>query len=72
VLKRRRATPAPAAVIIAGRALTALIVAIAVTACSSILLRPPKVTFPFVITGVARGAAGVRLYRCPECGAKVS
>jgi hypothetical protein len=32
----------------------------------------PKVTFPFVITGVARGVAGVRLYRCPECGAKVS
>ena len=32
----------------------------------------PKVTFPFVITGVARGVADMRPYRCPECGAKVS
>jgi len=32
VLKRRRATPAPAAVIIAGRALTSLVVSVAVTA----------------------------------------
>jgi ABC-2 type transport system permease protein len=32
VLKRRRATPAPAAVIIAGRALTSLVVSLAVTA----------------------------------------
>jgi ABC-2 type transport system permease protein len=32
VLKRRRATPAPAVVIIAGRALTALVVSLAVTA----------------------------------------
>jgi ABC-2 type transport system permease protein len=32
VLRRRRATPAPASVIIAGRALTALVVAVAVTA----------------------------------------
>jgi ABC-2 type transport system permease protein len=32
VLKRRRATPAPAAVIIAGRAITSLVVSVAVTA----------------------------------------
>jgi hypothetical protein len=32
----------------------------------------PKLKFPFVITGVARGAAAMRPYRCPNCGAKVS
>jgi hypothetical protein len=32
----------------------------------------PKLKFPFVITGVARGLAARRPYRCPECGAKVS
>jgi hypothetical protein len=32
----------------------------------------PKIKFPFVITGTARGIAALRPYRCPECGAKVS
>jgi hypothetical protein len=32
----------------------------------------PKLTFPFVITGVARGLAAGRPYRCPQCGAKLS
>src|SRR5947209_18059433 len=32
----------------------------------------PKVKFPFVITGPARGFASLRPYRCPECGGKVS
>jgi hypothetical protein len=32
----------------------------------------PKIKFPFVVTGVARGFAALRPYRCPECGAKVS
>lgn len=32
----------------------------------------PKLTFPFVITSVARGAAAFKRYRCPECGAKVT
>jgi len=31
----------------------------------------PKIKFPFVITGIARGAAALRPYRCPQCGAKV-
>lgn len=30
----------------------------------------PKIRFPFVISGVARGAAAMRPYRCPQCGAK--
>lgn len=30
----------------------------------------PKLSFPFVVTGIARGAAAMRPYRCPECGAK--
>jgi hypothetical protein len=30
----------------------------------------PKIRFPFVISGVARGAAVMRPYRCPQCGAK--
>ncbi len=34
--------------------------------------RLPKLGFPFVITGVARGFAAMRPYRCPDCGAKVS
>ena len=33
--------------------------------------RMPKLTFPFIVTGVARGAAALRAYRCPRCGAKV-
>ncbi len=32
----------------------------------------PKIKFPFVVTGVARGFAALRPYRCPECGAKVT
>jgi hypothetical protein len=32
----------------------------------------PKIKFPFVVTGAARGVAAVRAYRCPQCGAKVS
>ena len=32
----------------------------------------PKVKFPFLITGPARGIASLRSYRCPTCGAKVS
>ncbi|MGN6869626.1 MAG: hypothetical protein ACTHMY_14640 [Solirubrobacteraceae bacterium] len=31
----------------------------------------PKLKFPFVVTGVARAAAAMRPYRCPQCGAKV-
>jgi hypothetical protein len=31
----------------------------------------PKLKFPILISGVARGAAAMRPYRCPECGAKV-
>jgi hypothetical protein len=30
----------------------------------------PKLKFPFVITAIARGAAAMRPYRCPACGAK--
>ena len=30
----------------------------------------PKLRFPFVISAVARGAAALRPYRCPDCGAK--
>jgi hypothetical protein len=30
----------------------------------------PKLKFPFVITAIARGAAAMRPYRCPDCGAK--
>ena len=32
----------------------------------------PKLTFPFLFTGVARILAAFRPYRCPQCGAKVS
>jgi hypothetical protein len=32
----------------------------------------PKVKFPFIITGVARGLAATRPYRCPACGAKAA
>ena len=34
--------------------------------------RVPKLRFPVVITGIARGAAAIRPYHCPECGAKVT
>jgi hypothetical protein len=30
----------------------------------------PKIRFPFVVTGIARGAAAMRPYRCPQCGTK--
>jgi len=30
----------------------------------------PTLKFPLVVTGVARAAASIRPYRCPECGAK--
>jgi len=32
----------------------------------------PKLKFPFVISGTARGFAALRRFRCRECGAKVS
>ncbi len=31
----------------------------------------PKLKFPVEVTGIARGAAAIRPYRCPDCGAKV-
>jgi hypothetical protein len=34
--------------------------------------RVPKIKFPFFVTGAARGAASVRPFRCPSCGAKVT
>jgi hypothetical protein len=34
--------------------------------------RVPKLKFPFIITGIARGLAAARPYRCPTCGAKAS
>lgn len=34
--------------------------------------RVPQLKFPFFVTGTARGAAALRAYRCPSCGAKVS
>ena len=32
----------------------------------------PKLKFPIVVTGIARGTAAIRPYRCPDCGAKVT
>jgi hypothetical protein len=32
----------------------------------------PKLKFPFIITGVARGLAAARRYHCPACGAKTT
>jgi hypothetical protein len=32
----------------------------------------PKLRFPFIITGIGRGLAAARPYRCPDCGAKTS
>jgi hypothetical protein len=32
----------------------------------------PKLKFPFIITGVARGLAAARPYNCPTCGAKTT
>jgi hypothetical protein len=34
--------------------------------------RVAKLKFPFFVTGAVRGAAALRPYRCPSCGAKVS
>jgi len=34
--------------------------------------RLPRIKFPFFVTGVARGVAALRSFRCPSCGAKVS
>jgi hypothetical protein len=34
--------------------------------------RVPKIKFPFFVTSAARGAAAVRPFRCPTCGARVS
>jgi hypothetical protein len=34
--------------------------------------RVPKLKFPFVITGLGRGLAALRPYRCPACGAKAA
>lgn len=31
----------------------------------------PRLRFPILITAIARGAAAIRPYRCPDCGAKV-
>jgi hypothetical protein len=31
----------------------------------------PKLKFPFLVSGVARGAAAMRPDRCPDCRAKV-
>jgi hypothetical protein len=33
--------------------------------------RVPKLTFPIMVTGIARGAAALRPYRCSNCAAKV-
>jgi hypothetical protein len=33
--------------------------------------RVPQIRFPFFVTGVARGAAELRRFRCPSCGTKV-
>jgi hypothetical protein len=30
----------------------------------------PKLRFPFIITGIARGLAATRPYRCPTCEEK--
>jgi hypothetical protein len=34
--------------------------------------RVPRVKFPFFVTGVARGVAVLRPFRCSSCGAKVA
>ena len=34
--------------------------------------RLPQLKFPFLVTGPARGAAMLRPFRCPSCGAKVA
>jgi hypothetical protein len=32
----------------------------------------PRLKFPIVVTAVARGAAALQPYRCPECGGRLS
>jgi hypothetical protein len=32
----------------------------------------PSLKFPIVITAVARGAAAMLPYRCPQCGGRIS
>ena len=32
----------------------------------------PTLKFPILVTGIARGAAAMRPYRCPHCGTKVT
>jgi hypothetical protein len=32
----------------------------------------PKLRFPFIITGIGRGLATARPYRCPDCRAKTT
>jgi hypothetical protein len=34
--------------------------------------RVPQLKFPFLVTGAVRGAAVLRPFRCPSCGARVS
>ena len=34
--------------------------------------RVAQLKFPFFVTGVARGVAVLRAFRCPSCGAKLS
>jgi hypothetical protein len=38
----------------------------------SAIKQAPKLTFPFVISGAARGLASMRPFRCPDSGARVS
>ena len=32
----------------------------------------PSLKFPILITAIARGAAAMLPYRCPECGGRIS
>jgi hypothetical protein len=32
----------------------------------------PRLKFPFIITGIARGIAAARPYKCPTCGVKTT
>ena len=32
----------------------------------------PELRFPIVISAIARGAAALRPYRCPDCGGRIS
>ena len=84
VLKRRRATPVPAAAVIAGRVLTAVVIAVAMAA---VLLgigwavygahvpgrtrEVPKMGFLFFVYAIWRAVAQRRPFLCPECEAAV-